>query len=215
MKLVILGGIGDGLNIPDLAEQIGGIQIIGYLNDFEKKGNKIGEYEVIDTIENWKNLDEDILFSFPLHRYYYMELRYNKLKNLNIPLSRFATLIHPKANVSRKAQIGYGVTIYPFVNINHSCIIGNFASIRAGANIGHESILGEFNYIGPNAVLSGYTKTAEGVYIAPNATINPLLELQKFSMVGSNSVIYKNVEEYQIYQGNPARFIGKTNEQNV
>lgn len=215
-KIAILGGYGDGITISEFIEDMGEFEILGYLNDFEKKDTLIGNYPVLETCDNWQKLPPDSFFAFGMQRFLKMEERYNKLKQLAIPAERFANIIHPKAHISKTCKLGTnGIIIYPYATIYHSTVINNFCSIRSGANIGHDCIIGEFNYIGPNAVLSGYTKTEEGVYIAPNATINPLLELQKFSMVGSNSVIYKNVGEYQIYQGNPARLIGKTNEHNI
>lgn len=215
-KIVILGGNGDGITISEFIEEMGEFEILGYLNDFEKKDTLIGKYPVLETCENWKKLPHDCAFAFVLQRFLKMEERYNKLKQLAIPSERFPNIIHPQAHISKSCKLGTsGIIIYPFATIFHSSIINNFCSIRAGANIGHDCVIGEFNYIGPHAVLSGYTQTEKGVYIAPNATINSSISLQKFSMVGANSVIYKNVEEYQIFQGNPARYIGKTNEQNI
>lgn len=215
-KIAILGGYGDGITISEFIEEIGEFEIIGYLNDFEKKDTIIGNYPVLETCDNWKKLPANCYFTFIMQRFLKMQERYNKLKQLAIPLEKFANIIHPKAHISKSCKLGSsGIIVYPYATIYHSTIINNFCSIRSGANIGHDCILGEFNYVGPNAVLSGYTQTEEGVYIAPNATINSSISLKKFSMAGSNSVIYKNIDEYQIYQGNPARFIGKTNEQNV
>lgn len=212
-KIIMIGGT-EGVSVTEFIEEMGEYQVLGFLNDREKEGTVIGKYPVLDKTAHWHKFS-DCFFVFTIFRYYGMEKRFALLKNLQIPLDKFPTLVHPLAYVSKTSTLGKGVVVYPFAKIHAYAEIGNFCSVRSGANIGHNCQLGEFNYIGPNAVLSGHTKTEEGVYIAPNATINPWLHLEKYSMAGSNSVIYKDIAEYQIFQNMPARLIGKTNEQNI
>ncbi len=212
MKKILLIGGEEGINVVEFIEEISEYEILGFLNDREEAGTIIGKYPVLAKTSEWNKFN-DCYFVFTIFRYFGMLERFSLLKNLCIPLDRFPTIIHPLAYVAKTSNIGKGVVVYPFAKIHSYAEIGNFCSIRSGANIGHGSLLGEFNYIGPNAVLSGHVKTEEGVYIAPNATINPWLELGKYSMVGSNSTIYKNVDEFKILQCMPARVLGRTDEQ--
>lgn len=215
-KVLILGGKGEGAAVSEFIELCGDFEVLGFLNDFEPAGTLFGKYSVLGSSNEWKKFGLDCCFVFAMQRYFKMHERYEKLKSLGIAPERFPNIIHPLTYISKSSLLGTcGVVIYPFVSIHNSSVVGNFCSVRSGANIGHDCRIGEFNCIGPNAVLSGYAETEEGVYIAPNVTVNNSVKLKRFSMAGSNSVIYKNIEEYEIYQGNPARYIGKTDEQNV
>ena len=53
---------------------------------------------------------------------------YKKLVSLNIPLEKFATIVHHKANVP-KTVLGNGVSIHAFANISAKVEIGNHVQI--------------------------------------------------------------------------------------
>lgn len=206
-KIVIIGGHG-GISATEFIEEIGEYEVLGFLNDVEKQDTMIGNYPVLDKLTNWHKLNKDCYFIFTIHHYYAMQKRHELLKSLQIPIERFANIIHPLAYISKSCKLGHGIIVYPFVKLHALSRIGNFCSIRSSANIGHDCNIGEFNYIGPNAVLSGYCQSEEGVYIAPNVTINPWLKLGKYSMIGSNSVIYKDVESCKLLQSMPPKILG-------
>lgn len=212
-KILIIGGNGLGISVAEFIEECSEYQVLGYLNDFEKIGTVLGSHEVVGTCSDWKRFGPDCYFVYTLHRFCSMQERYKKLKQLQISIDKFPNIVHPQTYISKSSKInGFGTIIFPFAAVQHHAVIGSFCSIRSGANIGHDCHIGEFNYIGPNAVLSGFVQTQEGVYIAPNVTVNSSVTLHQFSMAGSNSVIYKDIAENLLYQGNPSRCMGKANE---
>ena len=213
MKVVILGGKADGISCVEIAESMGGVEVVGFLNDFEPVGSHIAGYPILETIDNWHKIASDIFFVYALHQLKDMYARYYRLKNLKIPKERFTTLIHPQSVVSRFAKIGNGSVIYPFTTIANFVSIGDFCSVRAGASIGHDCDIGEFNYIGYSVTLSGYTKTGIATYIAPNAVVGVgvngvSVNIANFATVGMGTALNKNVKEYDVVQGNPALIIG-------
>ena len=159
-------------------------------------------------IDNWRWRDSDIHFIYSVHRLKDMWQSYQRLMRWEIPRERFATLVHPQAFVSRFATLGAGTVVWQFATVQNNATIGDLCSIRAGASIGHDCQVGEFTYIGPKATLSGFAKTATGVYVAPNAAIGIDVSLEKFATVGMCAAVNKDVREYELAQGNPARIIG-------
>lgn len=56
--------------------------------------------------------------------------------------------------------------------------------------------------------LLGYSQPDKGVYIALKIRINLWLKLGKYSMLSSNSIIYKDVESYKLLQSLPPKILG-------
>ena len=88
-------------------------------------------------------------------------------------------------------------------------VIGNHCSLRASANIGHDCIVGDFCYIGPNSTLAGRVTLEEGVHIGPNACLLERIQIGMHSVVGLGSAVIKNLPNFTVVFGNPARITEK------
>ncbi len=216
-RIVILGGQGDGVVIASALQDLRAIDsdIIpyGFLNDREPTGTKIAELPVLDKIENAKKfLDQkDIYFISAILKAKEGYTRSQKIEKLMIPLERYYTLIHPQATVSKSAKVGNGTFVGPHANIMPNAIIGNHCSFRAGANVGHDCIIGDYCYMGPNSNVSGYVKLRNGVHIGPNASVLDAVEIGAYSVIGIGSVVLKDIPDFVIAFGNPAKVQKKLN----
>ena len=85
--------------------------------------------------------------------------------------------------------------------------IGRKVTIATGSIIlGHKLhvqcfIKGKINMMGK------MTRLGEGVFIGCNTVVQAGVKIGKYSIIGPNSTVVKNVEEYAFYSGNPARLI--------
>ena len=113
-----------------------------------------------------------------------------KLANLytNIGFD-FATVISPKANISRTATIGKGVVIQSGVNISSSAIIGDFCKLNFNCNIMHDVTIDVFSIIAPNAVILGRVHIGSDVYIGANSTVMSDVAVSDNSKVSPASFI--------------------------
>jgi acetyltransferase EpsM len=210
-RILILGGQGDGVVIAsalqDLRAVDRGVIPYGFLNDREPPGRKIAELPVLDKIENARKfLDkQDVYFISAILKAKEGYTRSQKIEKLEIPIERYFTLIHPHATVSKTAKVGRGTFVGPHANIMPNAIIGNHCSFRAGANVGHDCVLGDYCYMGPNSNVSGYAKLGNGVHIGPNASVVDAVEIGAYSVIGIGSVVLKNIPDFVIAFGNPAK----------
>ena len=210
-RILILGGQGDGVVIASALEDLRAIDSdvipYGFLNDFEPVGTKVAELPVLDTIENARRfLDEhDVYFISAILKAKAGYARSRKIEKLMIPIERYYTLIHPQATVSKAAKVGNGTFVGPHANIMPNAIIGNHCSFRAGANVGHDCILGNYCYMGPNSNVSGYSKLGTGVHIGPNASVLDAVKIGSYAVVGIGAVVVKDIPEFAIAFGNPAK----------
>jgi acetyltransferase EpsM len=208
-SVVILGGHGDGLVAAAAlleAERSGRpVRVAGFLNDATPVGGAIGGIPVLGRLEDWSTLSSDVLFLPALHKAKLMHERARRICGLGIPEERWATVVHPMSVVSESARVGSGSFVGPFVTIQPGAQLGRFVSLRAGANVGHDARCGDFSYMGPNATLCGRAELGEGSHLGPNAVVLDGKRIGNYAVVGIGSAVTKNLPEFGVYMGNPAR----------
>jgi len=120
------------------------------------------------------------------------------------------------------AIIGFGTSIGANSYIDKSVSIGNHCKIQNSVNIYNGVTIRNQVYIGqgtqftndkfPRAFKDNWsiekTLVKKGASIGANCTILPDLIIGKYAMVGAGSVVTKDVPDYAIVVGNPARIIG-------
>ncbi|NQU53946.1 MAG: acetyltransferase [Bacteroidetes bacterium] len=102
---------------------------------------------------------------------------------------------------------GIGCFINKRVTIGGHSLIGDYVTINRGATLGHHLILEEYVSVGPGVVIGGNVKVSRGALIGAGAVILPKITIGKNAIVGAGSVVTKNVEDYTVVVGNPARKI--------
>lgn len=119
--------------------------------------------------------------------------------------------------------IGNFVSIGSHSVIEHDVSIENNVRIHSNAFIPEFSILEESCWIGPNVVLTNSRYPAskdskkylvgpiigKGAKVGANSTVLPGVKIGKYALIGAGSVVVKDVEDYAVYAGNPAKKINE------
>lgn len=122
------------------------------------------------------------------------------------------------ANIGKNCNIGKGVYVDLNVVIGDNCKIQNFATIYQGVTISNDVFIGPHvcftNDIRPRAFMWGdnrlvKTVVKNGASIGANATIIAGVTIGEYAMVGAGSVVTKDVPDYGLVVGNPAKVVGK------
>ena len=139
------------------------------------------------------------------------------------------TRIWAFAQVQQNAVIGEDCNLGNGVFVENGAMIGNRVTIKNGISLWDGLIIEDDVFLGPNAVFTndmfprskanrgGYLKTLikQGASIGANATILCGITLGKYCMVGAGSVVTKDIQDFALVTGNPARFkywVSKTGE---
>ncbi|MCQ2348165.1 MAG: N-acetyltransferase [Paludibacteraceae bacterium] len=119
--------------------------------------------------------------------------------------------------IGEDCNIGQNVVISPDVVLGRNCKIQNNVSVYTGVRCEDNVFLGPSmvftNVINPRAAVSRkseYRETLihEGASVGANATIVCGHQLGKYCLIGAGSVVTKDVPDFALMVGNPARRIG-------
>lgn len=117
-----------------------------------------------------------------------------------------ANFIHPSVDLSM-TRWGLGNYIQEGVITQAEVEVGDNTSIHMGSLIGHESRIGNSVFIAHAVSISGSCVIGDGCFIGTNATVLPRTQIGKWSTIGAGAVVTKDVPDYSVAVGNPAKII--------
>lgn len=119
--------------------------------------------------------------------------------------------------IGKGCNFGQNVVVSPGVILGNNVKVQNNVSIYTGVSCDDDVFLGPSmvftNVINPRSAVNRrdqYAKThvGKGVSIGANATIVCGHDIGKFAFIGAGAVVTKNVPDYALLVGNPARQTG-------
>jgi sugar O-acyltransferase (sialic acid O-acetyltransferase NeuD family) len=117
----------------------------------------------------------------------------------------FATVAHPRANVSKHANIGRGCMIGPGVGISVDTHIGEFTCIQEYTVIGHDARIGDWCQINSHCTIAGGARIGNFVTIHPNCVVTSRAVIGDGVTVAPGSVVIGKIPPGITVLGNPAR----------
>ncbi|RTL29040.1 MAG: transferase [Rhodocyclaceae bacterium] len=119
---------------------------------------------------------------------------------------KLTNLIHPNIDLTM-TKIGVGLYLQESVILQAEVEVGDNSSIHMGAVIGHESKIGQSVFIAHAVSVSGCCSIGDGTFIGTNATILPRIKIGRWATIGAGSVVTKDVPDFAVVVGNPAKII--------
>lgn len=120
---------------------------------------------------------------------------------------QYPVLLHTNANVSKSAILNKGSVVMAGATINASCVIGKHVIINTNASIDHDCCIEDYVHISPNVALSGTVFVGEGTHIGVGACVIPNITIGKWAIIGAGSVVIKDIPDFSVVVGNPAKII--------
>jgi len=129
------------------------------------------------------------------------------------------------SHVQSGSKIGKNCVLGQNVNIGNNVLIRNFVKIQNNVSVYEGVTIDDYVFCGPSMVFTNildprskypqvgsefYIKTwvKEGASLGANSTIVCGNTIGRYSMVGAGSVVTKDVPDYALVVGNPARIVG-------
>lgn len=208
MKVIFLGAAN-----PETGRMIGAIRrthtsfhALGFIdNDPQKKGKSFvglpifGGFEVLPTL-----LGQDVVVVNLITGS--AEARYETSLVMHQMGCRFCNFVHPSVDLTMTVM-GVGNYIQESVVLQAEVELGNNSSIHIGTMVGHETKIGHSVFIAHACSISGSVRIEDGVFVGTNATIVPRLRIGRWATIGAGAVVIRDVPDYAIVVGNPARVV--------
>ncbi len=131
-------------------------------------------------------------------------------------------------HIQKGARIGKNCSFGQNVNISNNVIVGNDCKVQNNVSIYEGVVLEDGVFCGPSCVFTNdltprarypkgrdeYKKTLirEGASIGANATIVCGHIIGKYAMVAAGAVVTKDVPDYALVAGVPAKVVGRIDE---
>jgi len=125
--------------------------------------------------------------------------------------------IMPNCTIGKKCNIGQNVVVSPDVVLGNNVKVQNNVSIYTGVECEDDVFLGPSmvftNVMNPRSAVNRRdqylkTKVGHGASIGANATIVCGNPIGKFAFIGAGAVVTKEVPDFALLVGNPAKQIG-------
>ena len=147
-RLVILGFGGYGKTVEDVVLDAGLFEEIVFLDDGsadKRVKGRCADYERYISADTW---------FYPA--FGNNELRIKWIDTFVGKGAQVATIIHPKAYVSRNAEIGLGCAVLPNATVNVTAKLGKGCIVNFGAVVDHDVVIGKGCHLCLNSVVKGY-----------------------------------------------------------
>ncbi len=127
------------------------------------------------------------------------------------------------SHILKDVKIGQKCIFGQNVNVASGVVIGNNVKVQNNVSIYTGAVIEDDVFLGPSCVLTNvtnprsqvvrhdiYEKTIfrRGTTVGANATIVCGIELGRYSFIAAGAVVAKNVPDYALMMGNPARQAG-------
>ncbi len=215
--VLILGGLGSGQIVASVIEDINRVEptweVLGYLNDIEEVGAKIGNHPVLGvTSEAPDYAKKGVYLHYAMRNAKFARSRIRRFKDMNIPLEAFATFIHPHTQLSGNRGIGHGSLLCAQVNLSFGAEVGSHNHLYGNSFIGHDSEVESYAWVANNSAIGARCIIREGAHLGTNCSLREDVVIGAYAIVGIGAVVLNDVEDGAIVVGNPARTKGNVNQ---
>ena len=208
MNIVIAGAGTYGAVYHHYLEELNQYKIFGYVDDNpEKIGRYFSDLPIICKTTDFQKLKEhDVEGVFcPIGN---NKIRRKLLRQYLDYGFHVPNYIHNSVIIPNDIKIGQGVYILPGSIIMPFVEIRDFVMISMGVKVAHHTILDEGAFLSTGANIGANINFGECAFAGIGSTVTTGVErIGRYSTIGAGAVIIKNIDDNQVFAGNPGRLL--------
>jgi sugar O-acyltransferase (sialic acid O-acetyltransferase NeuD family) len=205
-SLVIIGSGGLGRETANAARD-GGFagDVLGFLDDNpDLAGATVAGLPVLGPIATLARFPESEVV-VATGRPDNFTSRASIVRDLRLPSSRYATVVHPGAALAGDTSVGCGSVVLAGVVATAGVRIGAHVAVMPHAVLTHEVRVADFATLASGVALAGGVRVGMGAYLGAGTMLRQGLGVGEWAMTGMGSLVLEDVPDRRQWFGAPAR----------
>jgi sugar O-acyltransferase (sialic acid O-acetyltransferase NeuD family) len=209
--LLIVGAGGFARETAEAVRAINGSdpvwRLVGFLDDDPAlEGCVLDGTRVVGPIERLRDHPDAVIVVCVGNPSDYFS-RSRIVRRLDLPLERYATLVHPSASWPKTSEIGPGSVLLASVVGTTGISIGAHVAVMPGVIFTHDDAVDDYATFGSGVRVGGGAHVGHGAYVGAGALIRERRSIGPWALVGMGAVVTRDVPEREVWIGSPARFL--------
>jgi sugar O-acyltransferase (sialic acid O-acetyltransferase NeuD family) len=194
VPLILIGGGGHCSSVIDVVEQTQKFDIRGIVDVEAKLGQEVLGYPISYTDKHLSQLvEEGCSFLLTLGQITSPQIRMRLAQEVGALGGTWATVISPRAYVSKHAKINAGTVVMHDAFINASASIGQHCIINTKALIEHDAVIKDFCHISTGSIINGGVVVGRGTFFGSGAVSKEYVDCPPESFIRAGQ-LFKGVE---------------------
>jgi sugar O-acyltransferase (sialic acid O-acetyltransferase NeuD family) len=205
-RLLVIGAGGHGAVVAETAEASGQWNEIGFLDDDESL-DAVLDFPVLGTtkmMSSLANQDSELFVAVGDNRH-----RLELCEQIIRGGLRLATVVHPRAIVSRSATIAAGTIVCAGAVVSARAEVGLACILNTGSTVDHDCKLEDGVHVSPGANLAGTVHVQRCAWIGIGAAVREGSTIGRYTVVGAGSAVVCNIGDALTVGGVPAKALTK------
>ncbi|MFC7533528.1 acetyltransferase [Actinoplanes sp. GCM10030250] len=208
MKDLVIVGAGGFARETASAAAAAGWQVRGFVDDdLALHGTVRSGLPILGPVDSVLTSDAAVVVCVGNPRNF--TARQRIVERLGLPDGRWATVVHPGADVGAGSTVGPGSVLLAGAVLTADVIVGAHVAVMPQAVLTHDDRIGDYATIASGVRLGGGAVLATGAYVGAGALIREGVTVGAWSLVGMGAVVLHDVPPAEVWAGNPARFLRK------
>lgn len=212
IRLVVIGAGGFGREALDVVEAVNrhgtapSIDLVGVVDDAPSVVNldrlAARAIRFLGTLSKWMQTSDSACYVIAVGD---PSVRRTLVHRIEASGRLPYTLIHPSAVLGSVGSVGSGSVICAGVQVSTNVRLGSHVHLNPSVTVGHDAVLADYVSVNPGATISGECRIGDGALIGASSVILQGLVVGDGAVVGAAGCVVRNVPEYSLVKGVPAR----------
>ena len=201
--IILIGGGGHCRSCIDVIEAEGKYKIAGIIEQTGGNSESILEYQILGNDNDLSELVKECSTALiTVGQIKNADLRVRLFQQLQGLGFELATIISPRAYVSKNASLGAGTIVMHDALVNTGAKIGNNCILNTKSLVEHNAIVEDHCHISTSSVVNGGTIIRGKTFIGSNTITKEYITVGKNSVIGGGLRVVSDVQENTLMKNN-------------